>query len=142
MTVLDAQAVMAYLRAEPAGPAVKQLLSRPTAMSVLNAGEVTDQLVRRDGERPDDVEQDFSVLERAGMRLVPLTEELAFRAGQLRAQYYQSRKRELSMADCVAAATALGEKLPLATSDPALVAVMRAEGGDVHALPDSKGVIP
>jgi predicted nucleic acid-binding protein len=48
----------------------------------------------------------------------------------------------VSLADCLAAAAALSEERPLATSDPALAAVVRSEGGTVHALSDSTGVKP
>jgi hypothetical protein len=42
----------------------------------------------------------------------------------------------------LAAATALTEQRPLATSDPALAAVLRSEGGTVHPLANSNGVKP
>lgn len=141
MIALDAYAIIAYFHAEPAGPQVRELLSEPTVMSVLNVAESVDRLVRH-GRSPDDVQRDFTVLERAGLRLAPLTDETAIQAGLLRARHYHRRTNDVSMADCVAAATALREKVPLATADPALVAVMRAEGGDVHVLPDSRGSMP
>lgn len=47
----------------------------------------------------------------------------------------------VSLADCIAAATALSEQAPLATSDPALAATLRAAGGDVTALPDTEGAL-
>lgn len=46
------------------------------------------------------------------------------------------------MADCLGAAAALPEQIPLATSDPALAAVVRAEGGKIHPLTDTKGLKP
>jgi predicted nucleic acid-binding protein len=99
-------------------------------------------LVRLAGHSPEDVRSALAVMERGGLRIMPLTDELGLQAGRLRARYYDQRTRAVSMADCAAAATALSEKLPLATADPALVAVMRAEGGEVHELPDSRGVRP
>ncbi len=48
----------------------------------------------------------------------------------------------MSFADCIAAATALTQARPLATSDPALAALVRDEGGQVHGLPDSQGRMP
>lgn len=142
MTVLDASAVIAYLRDEPAAELIEPLVSRPSVISALNVAEVVDQLIRVAGRSAETVRSDLAVMERGGLRTLPVTDELAIEAGMLRARHYRQRRCEVSLADCVAAVTALGEKLPLATSDPALVAVMRAEGGDVHALPDSKGVIP
>lgn len=141
MTVLDAYAVIAYLQDEPAADAIEPVVTRPSVISALNVAEVVDRLVRLYGWAAEDVRSAFAVMERAGLRIVPLTDELAIRAGWLRARRYDATS-EVSMADCVAAATALSEKLPLATADPALVAVVRAEGGEVHPLPDSKGVIP
>lgn len=142
MTALDAYAVIAYLRAEPAGPAVRQLLAEPTAVSVLNAAESVDRMIRLHGRSAEDVRQDLAVLERAGLRMVPLTDDLAIQAGLLRARHYDRKSCEVSMADCVAVATALSEQLSLATADPALLAVMRAEGGEVYELPDSQGARP
>ena len=139
VTVLDAFAVLAYLKDEPAADAIEPLVTRPSVMSALNAAEVVDRLVRLAGYSAEDVGSALTVMERGGLRIMPLTDELGLQAGRLRARYYDRKTRAVSMADCVAAATALSEKLPLATADPALVAVMRAEGGEVHELPDSRG---
>ncbi|MGH3501131.1 MAG: hypothetical protein ACRDQA_09615 [Nocardioidaceae bacterium] len=46
MTVLDAYAVLAYLRDEVSADAVGELLRAPTTLSAVNATEVIDQLVR------------------------------------------------------------------------------------------------
>jgi PIN domain nuclease of toxin-antitoxin system len=45
MTVLDACALVAYFRDEPAAKPVSELLGAPTVLSVVNAAEVVDQLV-------------------------------------------------------------------------------------------------
>jgi predicted nucleic acid-binding protein len=63
-------------------------------------------------------------------------------AGRIRARRYHRQRAAVSLADCVAAAAALATDSPLATSDPALVEVLRSEGGKVHPLPDSKGRRP
>jgi PIN domain nuclease of toxin-antitoxin system len=140
VTVLDASAVIAYLKDEPAADAIEPLVTGPSVISALNVAEIVDRMVRVAGRTAEDVETALIVMERGGLRIVPLTDDLGLHAGHLRARYYNRNKREVSMADCVAAATALSEKLPLATADPALVAVMRGEGGDVYELPDSRGV--
>ena len=142
MTALDAYTVVAYLCDEPAADAVEPIITQPTVVSALNLAEVVDRLMRIHNWEPDDLYSTLAILERAGMRVLPVTVDLAVDAGLLRARYYHRRTSDVSMADCVAAATALREKVPLATSDPALVAVMQAEGGEVHALPDSKGSMP
>ena len=48
----------------------------------------------------------------------------------------------MSLADCLAAATALAQGAELATADAPLAAVIRAEGGSVAPLPDSTGRRP
>jgi predicted nucleic acid-binding protein len=63
-------------------------------------------------------------------------------AGRLRAKHYHRERMAVSLADCMAAATALSMGRALATSDPALATLVRAEGGDIHGLPGSKGQLP
>ncbi len=138
-TVLDAYAVLAYLRDEPAADEVAALLRGPTVLSAANAAEVVDQLVRVYGHDPDDVHADLAILSCTGMEIALLTPELGAEAGRLRARHYHRVECAVSLADCMAAATALAFGSPRATADPALIAVMRAEGGRVHVLPDSKG---
>jgi PIN domain nuclease of toxin-antitoxin system len=142
MIVLDAYAVVGYLRGEEVAAEVAALLRKPTVMSSVNAAEVLDQLVRVYGRDPDDVQADLGLLAHAGMMVESVSEELAFLAGRLRARHYHRQRMAVSLADCVAAATALDLRRPLATSDPALAGLVRAEGGHVHGLPDSKGQLP
>jgi PIN domain nuclease of toxin-antitoxin system len=142
VSVLDAYAVIAYLRGETCADEVAALLREPTVLTAVNAAEVVDQLVRVFGRDPDDVHSDLVLLGSAGMTLQPVSGELGLEAGRLRARHYHRQRRAVSLADCVAAAAALAEPRPLATSDPALAAVVRDEGGRVHALPASDGTRP
>jgi PIN domain nuclease of toxin-antitoxin system len=142
MIVLDAYAVVAYLRGEQAAVDVAALLRSRTVLSSVNAAEVLDQLVRVFGRDPDDVHADLALLSHSGMDIAPVPGDLALAAGRLRARHYHRMRMAVSLADCVAAATALDRRRPLATSDPALAALIRAEGGLVHGLPDSKGQLP
>lgn len=142
MTVLDAYALVAYLRKEPAASEVAALLRGPTVLPAVNAAEVVDQLVRIFGRDADEVCADLALLSYAGMKVEWLSSEIATEAGRLRARHYHRQRRAVSLADCVAAATALALSRPLATSDPALAALVRDEGGEVHALPDSAGRLP
>jgi PIN domain nuclease of toxin-antitoxin system len=142
MTVLDAYALVAYLRDEPAAEDVTKILRGPTVLSPVNAAEVVDQLVRVFGRDADDVHADLAILSQAGMDMPPLTADIGNEAGRLRARHYHRVKRAVSLADCIAAATALTQTRPLATSDPALAALVRDEGGQVHGLPDSQGRMP
>lgn len=142
MTVLDAYAVIAYLRGEPSAAEVADLLRRPTMLTSVNAAEVCDQMVRVFGADPDGLEADLALLGHAGLTVRAVTPDLGIRAGRIRARRYHRERAAVSLADCVAAAVALAEDSPLATADPALAAVLRAEGGKVLPLPDSKGRRP
>ncbi|MGH3922616.1 MAG: hypothetical protein ACRDTT_07070, partial [Pseudonocardiaceae bacterium] len=63
-------------------------------------------------------------------------------AGRLRARHYHRERCAVSLADCVAAATAIMRDRPLATADPALAELLRAEQGKIISLPDSNGRRP
>lgn len=142
MTVLDAYAVIAYLRGEASSGEVAELLREPTQLTAVNAAEVCDQMTRVFGRDPDSVEADLALLAYAGMDMQPVTPELAIKAGRLRADHYHRQHSAVSLADCIAAAAALTTSLPLVTADPALATLIRAEGGRVHPLPDSTGQRP
>jgi PIN domain nuclease of toxin-antitoxin system len=142
LTVLDAYAVLAYLRAETCADEVATLLRTPTVITAANAAEVLDQLVRVYERDPDDVHADLALLANAGMDIIAVTADQGLAAGRLRARHYHRERCAVSLADCLAAAAALGRDKPLATSDPALSALVRAEGGTIHRLADSEGVKP
>jgi PIN domain nuclease of toxin-antitoxin system len=142
VTVLDAYAVIAYLRGEPSSTEVAGLLRAPALLTSVNAAEVCDQMVRVFGADPDEIEADLALLCHAGATMLPVSYELGMEAGRIRARRYHRDRAAVSLADCVAASAALASHRPLATCDPALAAVLRAEGGEVHALPDSKGRRP
>jgi PIN domain nuclease of toxin-antitoxin system len=140
--VLDAFAIIAFLRGEPSAAEVGALLREPSQLTAVNAAEVCDQMSRVFGSDPDSVDADLALLNHAGMRLISVTSELATEAGRIRARRYHRQSAAVSLADCIAAAAALTAGSALATADPALAAVVRAEGGEVRALPDSKGRRP
>jgi PIN domain nuclease of toxin-antitoxin system len=142
VTVLDAYAVIAFLRGEPSAGEVAELLHGPTILTSVNAAEVIDQMVRVYGCDQDAVEADLALLSHAGMTVQAVTHELGMEAGRIRARRYHRDRAAISLADCVGASAALAARGPLATADPALATVLRAEGGDVHPLPDSKGNRP
>jgi hypothetical protein len=48
----------------------------------------------------------------------------------------------VSLADCIAATAGRTTGQPLATADPALATLIRAEGGHIHPLPGSNGQRP
>jgi PIN domain nuclease of toxin-antitoxin system len=142
VTVLDAYAVLAYLRGERCADEVADLLQARTVLTAANAAEVLDQLVRVYQHDPDDIHADLPLLANAGMQIVPVTADQGLLAGRLRARHYHRARGAVSLADCLAAAAALTEQLPLATSDAALAAVVRAEHGTIHPLADNNGVKP
>lgn len=142
MIVLDAYAVLAYLRDERAAQEVGELLGGPTRLVAVNAAEVLDQLVRVYGRAPDDVHADLVMLAHTGMELAAVSAEVGVHAGRLRACHYHRERMAVSLADCIAAGAALSTDCALATADPALASLVRAEGGRVHPLPDTAGRLP
>lgn len=142
MTVLDAYAVISFLRGETAADEVATLLREPTLMSAVNQAEVIDQMVRTYHRAADDVEADLALLCHAGMEVAALDATTATLAGRLRARHYHRERCAVSLADCVASTTAITHGRPLATADPALAALLRTEHGKIVALPDSNGRRP
>ena len=145
MTVLDAQAVVALLRGEPAADEVADLLRRPgqpVSISALNVAEVVDVLVRVLGRTYEEVSEKLDWLSAGGLVVIPVDEGIGRTAGRIHAERYHRRDRPLSMADCIALATALVGREPFATSDPPLAATAAVEGCEVVPLPDSQGRRP
>jgi PIN domain nuclease of toxin-antitoxin system len=143
--VLDAMAIIAALAREPARPEVEILLrddeDRPRIAAV-NLAEVIDVLVRVKSFPRRQVGQAVSWLQAGGLAVVATDERIAQVAGDLRARHYHRINCAVSICDCVALATAqtLGEGL--ATADPALASVARADGTPLIPLPDSRGRRP
>jgi PIN domain nuclease of toxin-antitoxin system len=77
-----------------------------------------------------------------GLEIAALDSAMALDAGALRAKHYKRRRCEVSQGDCFALALAKRRNLPLATADPDLAAVARAEEVKVVGLPDSNGKRP
>lgn len=145
LTVLDSPALVAALTGGPAAQEVAAVLrdvEAPPSIASANIAEVVDVLVRRKGRSIDEVTERIAWLEVAGLTVRSVDGVVAWKAGSLHARHYHRSARPVSMADCIALATALTESDALATSDPALAAVARAEGCRVIALPDSHGRRP
>ena len=139
--VLDAQPVVTFLAGEPAADEIAELLRREPVMSVANAAEVVDVLVRLRGLAADEAQAVvLSFLDELAAP-VPVSLEIALDAGAIRGAAYLRHQLDVSLADCIAIATA-GPGGSVATSDPALATVARAEGVEVIALPDSRGRRP
>jgi len=130
---------------EPAAGAVEDELRDPTRgswVSAINLAEIVDVMTRVFRQAPDDVRVALQLLEAGGLQVVPVDGDLGLEAGRLHARFYDRRMSPLSMADCVALASAMSLNEPLATSDPALAAAARAVGVAVLPLPDTHGRSP
>jgi predicted nucleic acid-binding protein len=137
LSVLDAFAVIAYLREEPAAPEVQSLLGHEAALTAFGVGEVLDHLVRVIGASEEE-----AVLDLAQLGLldgVDVSAGLGLAAGLLRARHYHHRRCAVSLADCVAAEVARARSDAVATADPALLDVCDAEGIKVIPLIGSGG---
>ncbi len=138
MTVLDAYAVLAFLRDEPAADEVRSLIEAGDALlTAVGLGEVFDHLVRQAG-----VDEDDAVLDIAELRLldaIPVDSALGVASGRLRARHYHRTRCAISMSDCIGAEAARSRVEPLATSDPSLLDVCQREAIGVVVLPGSDG---
>jgi len=138
LTILDAYAVLAFLKNEAAASEVEALIAAgSTSLTVVGLAEVLDHLIRLGGADEEDASLDV-----AQLRLddpVPIDERLAAAAGRLRARHYHRTRCSVSLADCLAAEVARSQHRSLATSDPALLDVCRDEDIAVIVLTGSDG---
>lgn len=138
MSVLDAYAVIAFLRAEPAADTVQPLIESGDAfLTAVGLAEVIDHLVRVIG-----IDEEQAVLDVAQLGLLeghPVDAGLGLAAGRLRARHYHRTRCAVSMADCVAAVVARSTGRPLVTSDPHLLDVCHAETISLLALAGTDG---
>lgn len=136
MTILDAYAVLAFLKNETAASEVEVLVTAGgTSLTVVGLAEVLDHLIRIGGADEEDASLDIAQL---GLDdPLPVGEKVAAAAGRLRARHYHRTRRPVSLADCLAAEVARSQQRSLATSDPALLDVCHDEGIAVIVLPGS-----
>ena len=140
MTVLDAYAVIAFLRGEAAAEHVRPLLEDGLAvLTAVGLAEVLDHLVRLAKADEDDAVLDLAQL--GLLDAVPVDAATGSAAGRLRARRYHRTKCAVSMADCIAAETARATGGPLVTADPHLLDLCHAEGITCVPLPASDGTI-
>lgn len=138
MTVLDAYAVLAYLKGEPAATEVKALIDvADSTLTALGVAEVLDHLVRLSGADEEDAMLDLAQLGLIDGVSVDAVTGAA--AGRLRARHYHRNRCQVSLADCVAAEVARSRSQPLATADPHLLDICHAEGIAVAVLSASDG---
>lgn len=133
MILLDAFGLIALLKAEPAAGEVEALLRGGVGMLSINLAEAVDVLGRVDGIDGQEVRGLVEPLLSGPITVQSVTVRHAWRSAELRRRYYSRRRCPLSLADCLllAAASASG----LATADPDVLGVARAEGISTTALP-------
>ena len=137
--VLDAAPIVNVLIDDTAAPQViAALAGQECVVSVVNAAEVLDVVTRVHGVPPESAAESVDRFLDEVARPVPVTRALALTAATLRARHYHRKHRDVSLADCIAIATALPDAR-VATSDAGVAAVARAEGLEVILLPDSHG---
>jgi PIN domain nuclease of toxin-antitoxin system len=138
VTILDAYAVIGFLRDEPAAEHVRPLLEHgDAALTAVGLAEVLDHLVRLAKADEDDAALDLAQL--GLLDPVPVDAALGSAAGRLRARRYHRTRCAVSMADCIAAETARASGRPLTTADPHLLDLCGAEGIPTIPLPASDG---
>ncbi len=138
MTILDAFAVIALMKGEPAAVEVGSVIEHGgCALTTLGVAEVVDHLVRVVRTTEDDAVLDVAQL---GLdAALELDSASATEAALLRARHYHKKNRAVSLADCVVAQFARTSNSAVATSDPHLLDLCRDEGISVIPLPDSAG---
>jgi predicted nucleic acid-binding protein len=142
VTFLDAYALIALIADEPAAEDVELLLrTERCALTTINLAEAID--VTRRVHRLSELELRNVAEPLLGdvIAVVPVSEMHAWRSADLRARYYERRAGALSVADCMLLA-AVGLDDSVATPDPVVARVARAEGMTVAPLPDTAGKRP
>ncbi len=138
MTILDAYAVIAYLRAELAAVEVRDLLqSGDTTLTAVGVAEVLDHLIRTAGADEEDAALDLAQL--GLLEGMVVDSDLGLAAGRLRARRYHRTGCTVSMADCIAAEAARQTTTSLATSDPHLLDLCHLEAISTTVLTASNG---
>jgi PIN domain nuclease of toxin-antitoxin system len=141
--LLDAFALIALLRDEPAADEVETILRRgEAAMSAVNLAEALDVLQRVDGVDRARLDALTGPLIRESLALLAVEERTACDGADIRARRYHRTRAPLSLADCLLLAAARGAQAVVATADRPLASAARAEEIEVAALPDSRGRRP
>lgn len=144
MTYIDAYGLVALMANEPAAAEVEELLRTEECRVVaVNLAEAVDVAARVHGYPLHEIRAALEPLVLGGHLAVAVSAEAeAWLAAEIRVGEYHRSKRPLSMADCLLLAHALSTGHGLATSDPDITAVARADGVTVIAFPDRDGQRP
>ena len=135
MTLLDAYALVAFLVGGPATQQVRALLREgDTAVATANLAEALDVSERVHGLPIARAMEVLEPLLEGPVAVLPLDITVARRAAEIRARRYHRTSRPISLADAVLVASA-GPGDRIATADPDVLAVARAEGLEALTLP-------
>jgi len=135
--LIDAYAVVALVRDEPAADDVEALLGQSdVAVVSINLAEALDVLQRRDGVEESFLRTILDPLFRMFLTVRPVGSRAAWRAAALRKMYYAKKQSEVSLADCVLVAAARSADV-IATSDIPLLQMATGEGVATIELPAS-----
>lgn len=107
--ILDASALMAFLRDEPGSARVESVLAR-AAISTVNLSEI----LARAAELPDGLDSAKALLKGLQLRVVPFDEQQAEIAAKLRPT---TRSLGLSLADRCCLAIGIAERATILTTD-------------------------
>lgn len=134
MTLLDAYALVAFVVGGPARDEVRALLHRgDVGVATANVIEAIDVTARREGLPPTRTRSILEPLFDGPLTVFALDLQVAWRAAELRAAYYDRGRRLLSLADCILLATA-GASHRIATADRSVLEVADAEGIAIESL--------
>ena len=139
ITFLDAAALVALVRGEPAAERVAAVLRDGAAgMTAINLGEAIDVIVRRGGVAAAEAQRVIGRLTASTLAVTPVDEAIAWQAAELRARRYHRSSAPVSLSDCVCLVAA-GDHGIVLTSDGPMLRIARLEGIAAEALPDSSG---
>jgi len=135
VTLLDAYALVAFLVGGPATQQVRALLREgDTAVATANLAEALDVSERVHGLPIARAMEVLEPLLEGPVAVLHLDITVARRAAEIRARRYHRTSRPISLADAVLVASA-GRGDRIATADPDVLAVARAEGLEALTLP-------
>jgi predicted nucleic acid-binding protein len=134
-TILDAYALIAFLAGGPASPLVRGILREgDAAVATANLAETLDVCQRRHRLPISRAIEIIDPLLEGPLTAVALDAAIARRAAEIRARHYHRAQRPISLADAVLIASAKpGDRI--ATADPDVLAIARAEELESIALP-------
>jgi predicted nucleic acid-binding protein len=133
--LLDAYALVAFLISGPATPQVRSMLREGSAaVATTNLAEALDVSERVRGVPIARAMEILAPLFEGTLTTIPLDQDKAQRAAEIRVAHYDRARRPISLADAVVVASA-GSGDRIATADPDLLEVAVAEGHQVVALP-------